>query len=150
MDALNKKGFKGKLVPALSDLLTWTKDGVHLMGAMCSSCGSYFFPKYHEQHRPDCSRQGIRSILLSQAGKLASYTIQHYMPPRPFRTDREITPYVIGLVEFVEGIQVAGIVVDCALGDLKIGIPMETTTFTLYRDEEGRDVVTWAFKPRKR
>ena len=72
------------------------------------------------------------------------------MPPQPFRTDREITPYVIGLVEFVEGIQVAGIVVDCALGDLKIGIPMETTTFTLYRDEEGRDVVTWAFKPRKR
>jgi len=146
---MNERTTKGKLVPALPDLFTWTESGVRLMSARCDSCGTYFFPKYHEQHRPGCPRQRVESILLSKEGTLVSYTIQYYMPPPPFRTDRDITPYAIGLVEFPEGIQVAGIVVDCQLDELEIGMVMETTTFTLYRNDKGYDVVTWAFRPAK-
>ncbi len=136
-------------VPALPDLFTWSEDGVHLMSARCGSCGAFFFPMYHEQHKPGCSRQGIEKVLLSKEGKLASYTIQYYMPPPPFKTDREITPYVIGLVEFSEEIQIVGIVVGSTPNQLKMGMAMETTTFTLYRDERGQDIVTWAFQPAK-
>ena len=136
-----------KLIPALPDLFTWAEDGVHLISAKCGSCGTYFFPWYHEQHRPNCSRKGIEKIFLNKKGALASYTIQYYMPPPPFRTDRNITPYIVGLVEFPEGIQVTGIVVDCPFNELKIGLAMETTTFTLYRDDQGQEVVTWAFGP---
>ena len=144
---MNQDKQEGALVPAIADLFTWTEDGVHLMGAKCELCGTFFFPMYHEQHRPGCSRQKIKKVLLSKEGKLESYTIQYYMPPPPFKTERDITPFAIGLVEFPEGIQVTGMVTDCPLDELKIGLVMETTTFKLYRDDKGQDVVTWAFRP---
>ena len=133
-------------VPALPDLFTWTEDGVRIRSAKCNTCGTYFFPEYSEQHRPGCSREGVEKVLLSKAGKLASYTVMHYLPPLPFKIDRDITPYPIGLVEFPEGIQITGLMVGCEPDELKVGKEVETTTFTLYKDEEGQDVVTWAFR----
>ena len=138
-----------KQVPALPELFTWSEDGVHLLSARCGSCGTFFFPRYHEQHRPGCSRQEIENVLLNKEGKLASYTVQYYMPPPPFKTDKNITPYIIGQVEFPEGIQIVGIVIGCPFNQLETGMEMETTTFTLYRDEGGQDIVTWAFQPAK-
>jgi len=138
-----------KPVPALPDLFEVTEDGARIMSARCGTCGTCFFPKYHQQHRPGCSREGVEEILLAKRGTLASYTIQYYMPPPPFKTEKEITPYPIGLVEFPEGIQIAGIVVDCPHDKLKTGMPVDTTTFTLYRNEEGQPVLTWAFRPAK-
>lgn len=143
---MGEKGSEKERIPALPDLFAWSEDGVRLRSARCTSCGTYFFPEYHAQHRPGCSREGVENVLLSKVGKLASYTIQHYMPPPPFKTQDDITPYPIGLVEFPEGIEVAGILVDCELDELKIGAEVETTTYTLYQDDEGRDIVTWAFR----
>ena len=136
---------KGK-VPALPDLFDWTKDGVRLQSAKCNSCGTYFFPASHLQHRPGCSRQGVENVFLSGRGKLATYTVQYYMCPPPFKTAGDITPYGIGMVEFPEGISVTGIITETDLNALKIGLDMETTTYTLYKDAEGNDVVTWAFR----
>ena len=136
---------KGK-VPELQDLFDWTKDGVRLQSAKCNTCGTYFFPASHHQHRPGCSRQGVENVFLSRRGKLATYTVQYYMCPPPFKTTGDITPYGIGMVEFPEGISVTGIITETDLNTLKIGLNMETTTYTLYKDEAGNDVVTWAFK----
>jgi len=136
---------KGK-VPELPDLFDWTQDGVRLQSAKCNSCGTYFFPASHHQHRPGCSREGVENVFLSKRGKLATYTVQYYMCPPPFKTSGDITPYGIGMVEFPEGISVAGIIAETDLNALKTGLDMETTTYTLYKDEQGNDVVTWAFK----
>jgi len=136
---------KGK-VPELADLFDWTKDGVRLQSAKCNTCGTYFFPASHHQHRPGCSRQGVENVFLSRRGKLATYTVQYYMCPPPFKTAGDITPYGIGMVEFPEGISVAGIITETDLNALKIGLDMETTTYTLYKDEKGNEVVTWAFR----
>ena len=136
---------KGK-VPELPDLFDWTQDGVRLQSAKCNSCGTYFFPASHHQHRPGCSREGVENVFLSRRGKLATYTVQYYMCPPPFKTAGDITPYGVGMVEFPEGISVAGIIAESDLNALKIGLDMETTTYTLYKDEQGNDVVTWAFK----
>lgn len=144
---MDKQNQAENKVPALTDLFQWEADGVHLRSARCGSCGTCFFPEYHEQHRPGCSREGVEKILLGRIGKLASYTVQHYMPPLPFRTEKDITPYPIGMVEFPEGIQVVGIMVDYTEDDLVLGRDVETTTFTLYRDDQGQEVVTWAFRP---
>ena len=136
---------KGK-VPELPDLFDWTQEGVRLQSAKCNSCGTYFFPASHHQHRPGCSREGVENVFLSKRGKLATYTVQYYMCPPPFKTAGDITPYGVGMVEFPEGISVAGIIAESDLNALKIGLDMETTTYTLYKDEQGNDVVTWAFK----
>jgi uncharacterized OB-fold protein len=136
---------KGK-VPELPDLFDWTQDGVRLQSAKCNSCGTYFFPASHHQHRPGCSRQGVENVFLGGRGKLATYTVQYYMCPPPFKTTGDITPYGIGMVAFPEGISVAGIITETDLNALKIGLDMETTTYTLYKNEEGNEVVTWAFR----
>jgi uncharacterized OB-fold protein len=134
------------IVPELPDLLAWAADGPRIQSAKCNSCGTHFFPASHLQHRPGCSRQGVEPVLLSKRGKLATYTIQHYMCPPPFKTMGDITPYGIGMVEFPEGISVAGLIMESDLAALKIGLEMETTTYTLYKDDKGNDVVTWAFR----
>ena len=121
---------KDTSIPALADLFT---------------C---FFPGYHEQHRPGCSREGIESILLRENGILASYTIQYFNPPYPFKMEKDITPYIIAEVEFPEGILVAGIMVECALNEVKIGMAVETTVLRMYQNDE-QDIVTWAFRPYK-
>jgi uncharacterized OB-fold protein len=136
---------KGK-VPELPDLFDWTQDGVRLQSAKCNTCGTYFFPASHHQHRPGCSREGVENVFLSKRGKLATYTVQYYMCPPPFKTEKDITPYGVGMVEFPEGISVTGIITETDLKTLKIGLDMETTTYTLYKNEEGNDVVTWAFR----
>jgi uncharacterized OB-fold protein len=146
---MESEQLKKRQVPALPDLFQWEEDGVHLRSAKCGTCGTCFFPEYHEQHRPDCSREGVQKLPLSRTGRLASYTIQCYMPPLPFKTEGDITPYPIGMVEFPEGIQVVGIMVDCSEDDLRLGMTVETTTFALYRNQEGQEVVTWAFRPVK-
>jgi uncharacterized OB-fold protein len=136
---------KGK-VPALPDLFAWAEDGVRLQSAKCSSCDTYFFPAAHAQHRPGCSREGVEKTLLSNKGKLATYTIQHFMCPPPFKTLEDITPYGLAMVEFPEGISVAGLIVESDLEALEIGLEMETVSFTVSHDEEGNDEVTWAFR----
>ncbi len=133
-------------IPAFPGLFDSGEDGVRLRGARCNSCGTYFFPASHSQHRPGCSRENVEDVLLSNRGKLATYTIQHYMCPPPFKTSGDITPYGLGLVEFPEGISVAGIIVDSDLDALRIGLDAETTDFVLYQDAEGNEVVTWAFR----
>ncbi len=133
-------------VPALPDLFAWSDGEVRIKSAACASCGTHFFPTSHAQHRPGCSREGVEDVLLANKGKLATYTVQYYMCPPPFKIHGDITPYGLGMVEFPEGISVAGLIMETDLESLKIGIEMETIAYTLYQDEEGNDVVTWAFK----
>jgi len=133
-------------VQGLPDLFDWSTGEVRIQSAKCNSCGTYFFPKEHYQHKPGCSRENVEDVLLSNKGTLASFTIQHYMCPPPFRPTGDITPYGIGLVEFPEGIQIAGLIMESDLDSLEIGQEMETITYTLHQNDEGKDVVTWAFR----
>jgi len=89
----------------------------------------------------------VEEVLLPNKGKLASYVIQHYAPPPPFKTEKSIVPYGIGLVEFEnEKIQVAGIITDTDLKSLELGMEMETVTLKLFTNDEKQDVVTWAYR----
>ncbi|EKD35120.1 MAG: hypothetical protein ACD_75C02048G0002 [uncultured bacterium] len=134
-------------VARIPNLVDWSTGEVRLMSAKCNTCGTYFFPKEHYQHRPGCRREGVEDVLLPQKGKLASYTIQYYPCPAPFKTEQKITPYGIGLVEFAnEKIQVTGIITNTDLKSLKLGMEMETTILEMYTNEEKQQVVTWAFQ----
>ena len=135
------------IVARIPNLVDWSTGEVRLMSAKCNSCGTYFFPREHYQHRPGCSREGVENVLLPNKGKLASYVIMHYTPPPPFKVEKSIVPYGIGLVEFEnERIQVAGIITDTDLKSLKLGMKMETVAFRMFTNDEKQDVVTWAFR----
>lgn len=134
-------------VARIPNLIDWSTGEVRLMSARCNSCGTYFFPRDHYQHRPGCARKDVEDVLLPKKGTLASYTIQYYPCPPPFKTERKITPYGIGLVEFEnEKIQIAGIIMETDLQSLKLGMEMETTTFTMFVNDEKQQVVSWAFR----
>ena len=140
-------GNASNMVARIPNLVDFSGDEVRLMSAKCNSCGTYFFPKANYQHRPGCSREGVEDVLLPNKGKLASYVIQHYAPPPPFKTEKSIVPYGIGLVEFEnEKIQVAGIITNTDIKSLELGMEMETTTLRLFTNDEKQDVVTWAFQ----
>lgn len=135
------------VVPAIPDLFVFYDKSVNLIGSKCLSCQTYFFPSYHEQHRPGCERKGIEKILFDGTGVLKSYTVQYYQAPLPFKTENSIVPYIIGMVEFNGQIQIAGIVVNCRVDELRTGMKMNTTVFELYKREDGKAVLTWAFEP---
>ena len=140
-------GNASNMVARIPNLVDFSTDEVRIMSAKCNSCGTYFFPKENYQHRPGCSREGVEDVLLPNKGKLASYVIQHYAPPPPFKTEKSITPYGIGLVEFEdEKIQIAGIITNTDIKSLELGMEMETVTLRLFTNDEKQDVVTWAFR----
>ncbi|HOO39960.1 MAG TPA: OB-fold domain-containing protein [Syntrophales bacterium] len=133
-------------IPAYPDLFVWNEEKSELICGYCPSCKTTFFPAFHQQHRPGCTREDVQEARVS-SGVLKSYTIQYYMPPPPFKTQKSIVPYAIGLVEFPGDIQIAGIVQECPFDHLKVGLRMNVTTYTLYQNEKGQDILTWAFQP---
>jgi uncharacterized OB-fold protein len=97
--------------------------------------------------RPEIAKREVQQLQhLFFRGTLATYTIQHFMCPPPFKTLGDITPYGLAMVEFPEGISVAGLIVESDLEALEIGLEMETVSFTVSHDDEGNDEVTWAFR----
>ena len=56
-------------------------------------------------------------------------------------------PYAIGLVELPEGLKVIAKLTGFALDELEIGTPVQLVLEPLYRDDAGRDVLTYAYGP---
>ncbi len=135
---------KNQQLPEIEGLFEWPTDQPHLIGGACATCGARFFPKFYEVHKPDCNEGRVDPIHLSSAGKLMSYTICHYPPPPPCVA---APPYAIGLVEFPEGLQVAGIITNCKFEELIVGMRMEVVYEELLQDKEGARHLTWKYRP---
>jgi uncharacterized protein len=134
-------------VARIPNLVDWSTGEVRLMSAKCNSCGHLFLSQRALSAPPRLLPAGVEDVLLPSRGKLASYTIQYYPCPAPFKTEQKITPYGIGLVEFAnEKIQVAGIITGTDLKSLELGMEMETTILEMFTNEEKQQVVTWAFR----
>ena len=132
-------------IPVVEGVFTWPSDDPRLIGSNCRTCGEHFFPKVKSCQNPDCpDKSGVEDVLLSKTGKLWSYTIQHYAPPLPYRGP---VPLIIGLVGLPENQKVMGQLTGCREEELKIGMAMELVIEKLFVDEEGREVLTWKFKP---
>lgn len=133
-------------LPITEGLFVWPAEKPQLIGGHCKSCGSVFFPKQDVVHKPGCPNEDVAEMLLSIEGRLISYTWQYYSPPPPFKVDTFV-PFGIGLVELKEGIRVTGILTDCKLEDLSLGMPMHLVTGKLFTDEAGNERLTWKFRP---
>jgi uncharacterized OB-fold protein len=134
-------------IPVAEGLFTWPADRPQLIGTKCLSCGSYFFPKRPYCNNPECTDKRVEEALLSTRGTLYSYTVQYYPPPLPFRYNEPFVPYGIGYVELPEEIRVAGILTVNDPEKIKIGMDVELVVEELYKDEQGREVVTYKFRP---
>ncbi|MEU8803113.1 zinc ribbon domain-containing protein [Spirillospora sp. NPDC048819] len=136
-------------VPIADDLFTWPDDEPRLIGGRCTECGTHVFPL-----RTGCAKCGgtaVERTLLARSGTLWTWTSQGFLPKAPFNGEFAATdpfePWFVGVVELPGQLRVEAILVGCPEGGPAIGMPMRTVTMPFRTDEDGREVVTFAFTP---
>lgn len=95
----------------------------------CAACETHVF--YPREACAACLSTDLDWVRVSGRGTLYSYTIAE-APTHPGFADE--TPYVIAIVELVEGPRITTNIVGCPPGDVTIGMPV-TATFEDVNDE---------------
>ena len=112
-----------------------------LLGFRCRDCGTCVFgPATFCQ---TCTSDRIEPVDLSQPGTLYSFTIVRVPPagwPGP-------VPYILGQIDLPEGPQVLAEVVDCPVGDLKIGMEVELALRTVQGEGADADKMVYKWRP---
>jgi uncharacterized OB-fold protein len=118
----------------------WTLEAEpRLIGGRLSS-GKIVFP----MPTGDAARD-VETYPLSRKGTLWSWTRQDFQPKEPFDGPEPFEPYLLGYVELPGEVIVETRIVEAALEDLKLGMPME---FVVAPFDARR--ATYAFRPEKR
>ena len=112
-----------------------------LLGMRCRNCGIYVFGA--AIFCQACSSDDLEAVELSSKGMLYSFTIVRVPPagwPGP-------VPYTLGEVELPEGPHILAEVVDCAEGNLKIGLAVELALQRVQANESGRARIVYKWQP---
>lgn len=121
-------------------------DATRLLASRCRGCGSVYFPRSLGCRHPRCTGKSLEDVQLGPSGTLYSFTVQAYKPPPLFAMD-DWSPYALGLIELPEGLRVMAMLTGRAPPDWRIGEALTLTTEPLYRDAQGREVLTYKFRP---
>lgn len=136
-------------VPIHEGLFTWPSTDPRLLGSRCNDCATVTFPA--SSGCPRCCGEDVEVIELAKRGKLWTFTIQGFPPKSPpyFRAETPETfqPYGVGYVELPGQVRVASRLHASKPEDLEIGMEMELVIEKLYEDEDGNEVMSYAFRP---
>ena len=131
-------------VPIAEGLFAGSLERPRLLGSRCGACGETTFPA--QKGCPSCTAQGCEEVGLSPRGTLYTYTVQRFPPPHPFVGDTDpFVPFAVGYIELPEGVRVEARLLEADASPLAIGMEMELTLEPFSVDDEGREVVTFAF-----
>jgi len=131
----------GETIPVSEGLFVDGPHGARLVGGSCAACARLHFPRLATC--PYCSADGCEERLLGAEGSLYLYTAVVNRPPG-YRGE---LPFGFGVVELKEGLRVIARLTEANLEMLSAGMPMRLVVTPLHRDDEGRDVVSYAFAP---
>jgi len=130
------------------DVLELTDDGPRLIGMRCTDCDNHMFPFQRGCSR--CTGTNVEKVQLGTRGKLWTWTIQGFPPKAPpylgEANPKKFEAYGVGYVEIDGELKVEARLTEADPEKLKIGMPMELVTVPLC-EEDGSDVVTYAFSP---
>jgi uncharacterized OB-fold protein len=136
-------------VPVAEGLFTWPSEDPQLIGASCARCGITTFPS--QSSCPKCTGQEMADALLPREGSLWTFTVQTFRPKTPpYAADDDeqtFVPYGVGYVELGDVIRVESRLTENRVENLSIGMPMRLEIVPFATDEQGREVVTFAFAP---
>lgn len=115
-------------------------DPVALRGSTCSDCGTVVFPA--QSTCPQCAGLSTDSVHLPVSGTIWSWTRQGFEPKKPYRAPAGgFKPFGVGYVDLgpviVEGLLTGE--------SWSIGDPVSLELIPAYVDDEGNDVMTYAF-----
>jgi uncharacterized OB-fold protein len=134
-------------VPVADGLFTWPSDEPRLIGGSCRSCGTTTFPE--QASCPRCCGEEMESRLLEARGTLWSFTVQGFRPKPPYAGPDPFEPYGVGYIELPGEVIVESRLTVSDAEQLRIGMPMRLVVERFRQDEEGNDVVTFAFAPER-
>ena len=146
-------------IPVAEGVFTWPADEPQLIGSHFPESGVTTFPQ--STSCPKTASRVVEQVLLPRRGTLWSWTIQGFLPKNPpyagRETQKEFVPYGVGYVQLggadgVGGCDPGSVIVETRLTEndpakLEIGMEMELVVVPFTTDDQGRDVVTYAFAP---
>ncbi len=130
------------------DVFTWPADEPQLLGGMCDACHSVTFPT-----QPSCARCGATAISqhpLPRRGTLWTFTTQDFLPKEPYssgETMETFRPYGVGMIELGDVVKVEARLTESDPAKLQIGMEMELVIVPFRVDDDGTEVMTYAFAP---
>jgi uncharacterized protein len=113
----------------------------HLIGGRCGACERYHFPA--ASICPNCGADDTAHVELSETGRLWGWTAVTAAPPG---YEGEV-PFGFGVVELPEGLRVITRLEEADPTRLAFGMPMQFALAPLHTDDDGNEVVTYAFAP---
>jgi uncharacterized OB-fold protein len=133
-------------VPIAEGLFTWPADDPQLIGSRCDDCGIVTFPS--QSSCPRCASTSMAEHLLARRGRLWAWTTQGFPPPPPYAgpAGRDFEPFGVGYVELGD-VKVESRLTEADAEVLQAGMEMELVVVPFRTDEEGNEVMTFAFQP---
>ncbi len=116
--------------------VNWFRENLskdHLMGSKCTSCGKFMLPP--RPLCPECGSTNLEAYKYKGTGTLKTNTMIHV----PLTRFQEICPYIVGIVELDECVDISGLIL-CDEKGIQIGEKMEA----VYLKNEDQTVL--AFK----
>ena len=135
-------------VPIADGVFTWPADEPQLIGSRCTACGMVTFPT--QDSCPRCGSTAMEHELLSRRGRLWAWTIQEFPPPSPpysGPTGDDFEPFGVGYVELPGEVKVETRLTERDPKVLENGMEMELVIVPFRTDDDGNEVVTFAFRP---
>jgi uncharacterized OB-fold protein len=135
-------------VPVAEGLFTWPADEPQLIGSRCHACGIITFPT--QDSCPRCASTDMDEHLLARRGRLWAWTTQDFPPPGPPYSGpagRDFVPFGVGYVELPGEVKVETRLTVADPEALEIGMEMELTVVPFRTDDDGNEIVSFAFRP---
>jgi uncharacterized OB-fold protein len=128
--------------PVVDGLLQIDDDGPRLIGMRCASCGGRSFP--YTDTCPWCGAEATDQVALSTTGALWAWTAVTTAPPGY----EGPVPFGFGVVQLDgDDVRVITRLTEADPGALAFGRPMRLVLDPVATDEDGNDIVAWAFEP---
>src|SRR5262245_25444772 len=130
------------------DVSTWPDENPQLVGSRCGECGATTFPR--QVHCPRCGKAAMADLLLPRRGTLVAWTTQGFPPKLPYAgtdTADTFTPFGVGLVQLDDVVRVEARLTENDPGRLRSGMDVELAIVPFYVDDDGTEVMTFAFAP---
>jgi uncharacterized OB-fold protein len=134
-------------VPVAEGVFTWPSDEPQLVGSRCTQCSIVTFPS--QPSCPRCPSTDMEDHLLPRRGRLWAWTTQDFPPPSPpFAGPRDgFEPFGVGYVELDGEVKVETRLTEADPQRLVHGMEMELVVVPFRIDDEGNEVVSFAFRP---
>jgi len=142
---------EGRRVPKVAfapDVFTWPADEPRLIGGRCPTCAAVTFPQVASC--PRCGSPEMAQHLLPRRGSLWTWTTQDFLPKEPYasgETPETFRPYGVGLVQLGDEVRVEGRLTESDPARLRIGMEVELVVVPFRVDDDGTEIVTYAFQP---